>query len=100
MIKTNHYTITKESLPIHELIGLDVEIVQSTDPAKKGVRGKIVNETQRTFIVETKNGEKTIPKNESIFQFSLDRETVEANGKDLRYTPIERLKNGGSMQHV
>ncbi len=100
MIKTQKYAITGERLSIHELIGLDVNVVQSKDSNKKGIRGTIVDETQRTFVIETINGEKTVPKNESVFSFELGDESVSLNGATLLYTPIERLKNGGTILYV
>ncbi|MFH0970623.1 MAG: ribonuclease P protein subunit [Candidatus Diapherotrites archaeon] len=100
MIKTEKYTITRERLPIHELIGLAVKIEKSTDASKKGVNGIIVDETQRTFSIETTNGIKTIPKNENTFAFTLGNEQVILEGKKMLYTPIERLKNGGNTLYA
>jgi ribonuclease P protein subunit POP4 len=100
MIKTNHYTISRENLPIHELIGLDVKVVASTDSNKKGIEGKIVDETQRTFTVETSKGEKTIPKHESTFAFVLGNETIRIEGMEIQSNPIERLKNGGKVLYA
>lgn len=95
MIKTNHYTLSREVLPIHELIGLNVKVVESVDASKKGLVGKIVDETQRMIVIDMNNTEKTLPKNESTFAFDLDGEIVEIEGHELVGNPIERLKNGG-----
>lgn len=95
MIKTKHYTLNREVLPIHELIGLNVKVVESVDASKQGLTGKIVDETQRTFVIESSNTEKVLPKNESTFAFDLDGEIVEIEGNELVGNPIERLKNGG-----
>ena len=95
MIKTNHYTLNTESLPIHELIGLTTRVVESVDASKKGLFGKMVDETQRTIVIDMNNTEKKLPKNESTFAFDLDGEIVEIEGRELAGNPIERLKNGG-----
>lgn len=100
MIKTKNYTITRENLPIHELIGLDVSVVTSTDSNKKGLSGRIVDETQRTFTIETRMGEKTVPKHESTFAFVLGSETIMIEGTELQSNPIERLKNGGKVLYA
>lgn len=100
MIKTKNYTITRENLPIHELIGLDVSVVTSTDANKKGIMGRIVDETQRTFTIETRMGEKTVPKHESTFAFALGSETIVIEGMELQSNPIERLKNGGKVLYA
>ncbi len=100
MIKTAKYAITGERLSIHELIGLNVLVTQSKDANKKGIAGTIVDETQRTFVIETANGEKIVPKNESVFAFELGTENVTLKGSDLLYTSIERLKNGGKILYA
>ena len=97
MYKTTHYTITRENLPIHEWIGLFVKIVESSDSTKKGLQGEIVDETQRIIILETSKGEKKVPKVESVFAFEVGTENVEIEGKNMLYSPIERLKNGGKF---
>ena len=89
----HHYTITGKVLPIHELIGLSVSVKESKDAKKLGISGMIVDETQRTFVIENANGNEIIlPKNESIFEFTLGDELVSLKGKTLLYTPVERLK--------
>lgn len=100
MIKTEKYTITKERLPVHELIGLNVNVIVSTDSNKKGISGKIIDESQRMFTIETRNGTKMVPKHESVFAFELGSETIEINGDELRQNPIERLKNGGTILYA
>lgn len=95
MIKTNHYTLTGERLSIHELIGLSARVNMSKDAGKNGVFGMVVDETQRTIVIETSNGEKILPKNENTFVFDLNGELVEIDGNELIGNPIERLKNGG-----
>ncbi len=95
MIKTKNYLITRERLLIHELIGLQVEVAQTKDPKKKGLRGRIVDETQHTFKIETAKGEKIVPKNECAFTFELGEEKMLLDGSELMQNPIERLKSGG-----
>ncbi len=95
MINHQKYTINAERLPIHELIGLSLSVIESTDAGKKGIHGMIVNETQRMFTIETKTGEKNIPKHESTFVFDVNGENVTLEGNELMGNPIERLKNGG-----
>ena len=100
MYKTTNYTITRENLPIHELIGLEIEVVRSRDATKKGIAGTIVDETQRTFTIETPKGEKIVPKNESTFSFDLNGEIVRLAGNELAHSPIERLKTGGKAHYA
>ena len=94
MIKTEKYSISGKVLPFHEMIGLNVRVSVSKDTQKQALQGKIVDETQRTFTIEMQNGmEKIIPKNESTFAFDLTQgEVIEVEGKNILYTPVERLK--------
>ncbi len=67
----------------HELIGLDIRVVESTNNSLCGVEGRIVDETRNMFTVETGDREKMIPKSGSSFIFTIPLRTNE--GK--RYLP-------------
>ncbi len=60
MIVGKNYCINGENFLAHELIGLNVEILNSTDISRK-IMGKIVDETKNVFIIESKNVEKIVP---------------------------------------
>jgi ribonuclease P protein subunit POP4 len=101
VIKTKHYEISREKLSFHEIIGLNMKIVKSKDPAKKGIKGKIVNETMKTFLIEKPAGEeRTIPKQGNVFSFQLGEEFVEIKGERIMQNPIERLKANWRNTHA
>ena len=81
-----------ENLTKHELIGHMVEVVESSDPAKAGLKGRIVDETRNTFIIDCKGKEKTVAKAECTFRFSLGQTLVEVDGKVLVARPEDRIK--------
>ena len=54
--------ITSENIKSHEIIGLHATIIESSNSQLKGLNGIIVYETKNTFMLETINGLKTIPK--------------------------------------
>lgn len=84
---------TPSNLVRHELIGLKVEVVESTDPKKKGIKGRVVNETRDTLIIEERGKEKVIPKKEAKFLFTLPNgQKVEIIGKLLIGRPEDRIK--------
>ena len=56
--------ITDENITSHEFIGLNTEIVQSTNPQVIGLNGRIINETKSMFAINTENGIKSIVKAE------------------------------------
>jgi len=85
--------ITPENLVRHELIGLDVEVKHSTNKSQIGLTGKVVGETYSTLTMETKKGEKVIPKDIAIFIFELPNGTkVQVDGKVLVGRPEDRIK--------
>lgn len=85
--------ITPQNIVKHELCGLSVKITKSTDPTQKGLRGRVIDETYNTIKVETKKGEKIIPKTNTIFIFTLPNKTkVEVEGKMLIGRPEDRIK--------
>ena len=75
----------------HELIGLDVEVVMATDPTQEHLRGRIVDETRNTLVVEVRGDEKRIPKRGSRFRFDVQG-GVEVDGDEIRFRPEDRVK--------
>jgi len=85
--------ITPKNLVRHELIGLDVKIKESKNRSQVGLKGKVIGETYSTLRIETKKGEKTIPKDITIFIFTLPNGTkVQVDGKVLIGRPEDRIK--------
>lgn len=46
-------SLSPETLPRHELVGLHVRVVESTDPSRVGIEGRVVRETMRTLVVRS-----------------------------------------------
>ena len=85
--------ITPHNLVRHELIGLKVRIKQSTNKFQVGLRGRVVDETYKMLKIETKKDEKSIPKDITIFIFTLPNGTkVKVDGKVLISRPEDRIK--------
>lgn len=92
MIKSKCYEITKENILGHELIGLEVEVIQSTDPKRIGMKGIVVDETQNTFVIDSKNHSIVVPKKECEFEFNLNEEKVVIKGKEILRRSEDRTK--------
>ena len=88
MIKGENYEINSENILFHEMIGLNVKVIESTDPKRIGTKGKIIDETKNTFVLENK---KIIPKKECKFEFDLGEKIVVEVKKILK-RPEERIK--------
>jgi ribonuclease P protein subunit POP4 len=85
--------ITPATIQFHELIGLEVRIIKSSDPTLKNVFGKIVDETKNTLKLYVKDKIKTVPKAYSIFVFNLpDGIKVKIHGSLLVGRPEDRLE--------
>lgn len=84
--------ITPENIRSHELIGLNTELVESSNNQIIGLNGKIVFETKNMFILETKNGEKKVPKSHNKWKFLLDEREIVIDGTTLCKRPFDRLR--------
>ena len=85
--------ITKDNILRHEMIGLETIIHNSTDKKKIGIKGKIIDETQKTFKIKTKNKTITIPKKDCIFQTTLpDKSKVNIDGNMIISRPEDRIQ--------
>jgi ribonuclease P protein subunit POP4 len=51
-----------ENVLVHEIIGLDAKIVESTDPTLQGISGTIVFETKNMISIRTDSSVKQIAK--------------------------------------
>jgi ribonuclease P protein subunit POP4 len=84
--------ITPENLVRNELIGLSVEVAESRNPTMVGISGRVVDETRNTFLIETRSGEKRVPKSCNCFIFTLFQGLkVKAEGSVLVSQPENRI---------
>ena len=85
--------ITKGNLPIHELIGLEVEVVRCTDRKMAGTRGVVVDETANTLVLKGAGREFVVPKKACAFRFTLPSgEKADVDGGLIALNPVERPK--------
>lgn len=84
--------ITQQNIINHELIGLEAQILQSTNKALIGLSGKIVDETKSMLLIETSHGEKMIPKSHSKWQFKLNNQEFILDGNMITKRPEDRIK--------
>jgi ribonuclease P protein subunit POP4 len=88
---------TPENIHRHELIGLNIEIIQSTDKQMIGLHGLVVDETKNLLVIDsskTASKRVKIPKKDCVFRFSLPSgEQVDVDGNLLNLKPENRLKN-------
>jgi ribonuclease P protein subunit POP4 len=93
-------TATPETLVRHELNGRRVSVVESTDPSRVGIAGRVVSETMRTIVVRDSGVERRVPKSGTTFAFAIDEaagaERVPGTASELpRDTAGETGQSGG-----
>ncbi len=88
--------ITQKNIYYHELIGLEVEITNSTNPSLIKRKGKVIFETRNMLFISDSakpSKEIKIPKAICCFRFKLPSEKeVEVKGDLLVGRPEKRLK--------
>ena len=90
--------ISPNNIHQHELIGLNVELIHTSDKQLIGRKGLIIDETKNMFIIdfETQTNSKRakIVKKDCTFRFTLPSgEMVDVEGRIIKDKPENRLKN-------
>jgi ribonuclease P protein subunit POP4 len=83
--------ITADTITRHEFIGLDTQIIESSNQQVIGLNGTIINETKSMFTINTKKGIKNIPKSTSNWKFSISGQNTIVNGSKIAKRPFERI---------
>ncbi len=77
---------------MHELIGLEGEVKDSTNPNQIGIKGRIIDETYHMLVIEENGKRKMIMKKGAKFGIRLGDEYVTIKGDKINYRPHERIK--------
>ena len=97
--------LTPETLPRHELVGLDVRVRAGENPALRGIEGAVVAETTNTLGIERVADDggadrvATVPKAGTTFEFRLPSgEVVTVEGRRLVARPARRTETSGDSK--
>ncbi|MGB9703137.1 MAG: ribonuclease P protein component 1 [Candidatus Micrarchaeia archaeon] len=82
----------KNNIIAHELIGLNVEVVNCSDPYQIGNKGKIIYETKNLIIIKKKEKIIKLIKKNCVFKFYLPDGEAIVKGEDLAYDPVKRTE--------
>ena len=74
----------------HELIGEEIEVVEATNKSNLGIKGKIVDETKETIIIEDESKSKTLLKKNIIFKLIKSGKIIA--GTEVAKRPEDRIK--------
>ena len=83
--------ITADNITSHEFIGLDTEIIKSTNSQVIGLNGRIINETKSMFTLNTQKGAKNIAKSNNDWKFSIEGKEVIVEGNRITKRPYDRI---------
>ena len=83
--------ISPNNILQHELIGLKVEVIEVSHSSKLNIKGTIIDETMKTFLIKN-NGIKRVPKKNTVFKFKLNTEAVKVEGNAIMLRPEDRIK--------
>ncbi|TFH50382.1 MAG: ribonuclease P protein subunit, partial [Methanothrix sp.] len=84
--------LNPENLARHELIGLEVRVVTSSNSSQIGLSGQVVDETRNTFLLETKAKVLRVAKKNTNLIFTLpDEQNVRVYGSILISQPENRI---------
>ncbi|MBA3044300.1 MAG: ribonuclease P protein subunit [Candidatus Thermoplasmatota archaeon] len=87
--------MNKKTLIEETLIGLKVEITEARCRGYIGLKGRIVDETKNTFLLEN-DRIRRIPKKDVKFRFiTSNGRDMELNGSMLIHRPEDRIKKIG-----
>lgn len=83
--------ITTENIKNHEFIGMNTQIVKSSNPQIIGLNGGIVDETKSMFKINTEKGIKSIAKANNTWKFSIGDSEIEIDGTSIQKRPFDRI---------
>lgn len=85
---------SKSNLKCHELIGLEVEVVDHSDKGLVGLAGMVVWETKNMLLIESSGREVRVPKHYAKFSFKLPSSgsLVIVEGEEILERPEERVR--------
>ena len=85
--------IRPDNLVRHELIGLRVRIISSSNKTLAGLGGKVIDETRNMLIIEKADGkEVSVQKETGVFSFEVGQAWVRVDGRVLVGRPEDRIK--------
>ncbi len=77
----------------HELIGLYIVILDSSNKTNIGIKGKIVDETKFTIVINHNNTKKRLFKNNITMNVYVNKNIILIQGKSLIGRPKDRTNN-------
>ncbi len=76
-----------------EFIGAYLEVLFAPCLDQIGLKGRVVDETKNTFLIDTEKGRRRIPKCGRLFLIAFPSgESLRCWGEEIAFRPEERIK--------
>lgn len=88
---------THGNLKCHELIGLEVEVLDHSNRSLIGVSGRVVWETKNMLVIKSSNYEIAVSKQYGVFSFKVPNTgiVVRVVGEEILERPEDRVRMCG-----
>lgn len=85
--------IDADNILRHELIGLEVDVIEDSNPSNESISGRVVDESRNTLLIQQEGNAKRVAKRTAVFRFRLpDGTRVEVEGSAIVGRPEDRVK--------
>jgi ribonuclease P protein subunit POP4 len=81
---------SERNILIHELIGLECEVISAKNKSLVGISGKILDETQKTLVIGDER--KRVAKQDAKFCLKIGSKAITVDGSFLVARPEDRIK--------
>ena len=84
--------VNASNILLHELIGLDIRVVNDCNSSTNGLSGRVIDETRKTLVLRGDGKPARIMKKNAVFTFNLPEGRVEVKGVALVGRPEDSVK--------
>jgi ribonuclease P protein subunit POP4 len=81
-----------KNIVLHELIGLDAEVMLCRDSSQTGIKGRVINETKNLLYLTHDSKTKKVVKKISVFRFTHSNDSFIVSGMEICFRPYERTE--------
>ncbi len=81
-----------KNIVLHELIGLDAEVIDSRDRSQIGIRGRVINETKNLLYLRHGSKVNRVVKKISKFKFTHGGDSFIVEGEEINFRAYERTE--------
>ena len=84
--------VGEDRLSRHELIGLKITVIHSSNPLHLGIKGVVVDETKNMLVIADNSKKKRVPKEDATYGFTMpDGTLIEIEGRQLLGRSVDRI---------